>query len=220
VTLGYVLVGVALAVGALDWHAVSRGNRQPEYVLKPLTMVVLIAAAVALGSDDPAFVRGFAVAALVLSLAGDVFLMLPKDLFVAGLGSFLLAHGAYIAAFSANGPSLPLAVVISVAVVAGFMYVRLFRGMLARGQQEMAVPVALYVIAISTMVVFAVAAAGGNDWSTGRSAFAIAGALLFFSSDGMIGWSRFVGDFPGSRVAIMVTYHLAQACLVLGLLGG
>ena len=217
--LGYGLIAAALVAAALDWHAVWRGNREPEYVLKPLTMVVLIAAAVVLGSDDPAFVLGFTMAALVLSLAGDVFLMLPRDMFVAGLGSFLLAHMAYITAFSSFSPSLQVPVIVSVAVIAGFMYARLFRGMLARRTQALAAPVALYVLAISAMVVFALGAAGSADWSTGRKAFAIFGAFLFFASDGMIGWSRFVEDFPRSRVLIMVTYHLAQAGLVLGLLG-
>jgi uncharacterized membrane protein YhhN len=47
----------------------------------------------------------------------------------------------------------------------------------------------------------------------------VAGAVLFFASDGMIGWSRFVSDFPGSRVLIMVSYHVGQIGLVLGLLG-
>jgi uncharacterized membrane protein YhhN len=219
VTLGYALVAIAVGVGALDWVAVARKDRRAEYLLKPLTMVVLIAAAVSLGSDDPAYVRLFTIAALVLSMAGDVFLMLPRDLFVAGLGSFLLAHIAYIAAFLPNATSPGLALVASVGVIAGFMYSRLFRGMLATGQQALAAPVAVYVLAISTMVVSAFAAAGSEDWSTGRRAFAIAGALLFFASDGMIGWSRFVGDFRGSRMAIMATYHLAQAGLVLGLLG-
>ena len=218
-TLGYALVAIAVGVGALDWIAVARRNRRAEYLLKPLTMLVLIAAAVSLGSDDRTYVLLLTLAALACSLAGDVFLMLPRDLFVAGLGSFLLAHIAYIAAFIANAGPLEPAVVVSVAVIAGFMYSRLFRGMLATGQQPLAAPVAVYVLAISTMVVSALAAAGREDWSTGRSAFAIAGALLFFASDGMIGWRRFVGDFRGSRVAIMATYHLAQAGLVLGLLG-
>jgi uncharacterized membrane protein YhhN len=79
--------------------------------------------------------------------------------------------------------------------------------------------VALYVLAVSAMVVSANATAGRPDWDAGHSAFGIAGALLFFGSDGMIGWSRFVDEFPRSRVAITVTYHLAQACLVLSLLG-
>ena len=47
--------------------------------------------------------RAWFVAALVLSLAGDVFLMLPKDLFVFGLGSFLLGHIAYIVGMHVDG---------------------------------------------------------------------------------------------------------------------
>ena len=46
---------------------------------------------------------------------------------------------------------------------------------------------------------------------------AIAGALLFYLSDACIGWSRFVGDFPQSRMAIITTYHLGQIGLVIGL---
>lgn len=216
---GHLLVAIAIAVAAIDWWAVGTRNRRAEYVLKPLTMAVLIAAAVALREGDSAYVLGFTVAALVLSLAGDVFLMLPGDLFVPGLASFLLAHGAYVAAFLPNAASPGLAVIVSVAVIAGFMYTRLFRGMLAAGKQRLAAPVAVYVLAISAMVVSALAAAGRPDWSTGRSALAIGGAFLFICSDGMIGWSRFVRDFPGSRVAVIVTYHLAQAGLVLALLG-
>jgi len=45
----------------------------------------------------------------------------------------------------------------------------------------------------------------------------IVGALLFFLSDFCIGWSRFVSDFKGSGLAIIVTYHLAQILLVASL---
>jgi uncharacterized membrane protein YhhN len=217
--LGHWLVAIAIVMAACDWWAVARRNRRAEYVFKPLALGLLIVAAVALRDGDPAYVFGFTVAALVLSLAGDVFLMLPRDLFVAGLGSFLVAHICYIAAFIPDAPSPGVAVIASVGVIAGFMYARLFRGMLATGKQALAAPVAVYVLAISTMVVSALAAAGRADWTTGRSALSIGGALLFFCSDGMIGWSRFVRDFPGSRVAIMITYHLGQAGLVLALLG-
>src|SRR3546814_4779076 len=58
-------------------------------------MVLLIGATLALYPTDSA-VRAWFIAALVLSLAGDVFLMLPKDLFVFGLRSFLLGHIAYV----------------------------------------------------------------------------------------------------------------------------
>jgi uncharacterized membrane protein YhhN len=55
------------------------------------------------------------------------------------------------------------------------------------------------------------AIASGNPW-------AIVGALLFVASDSLIAETRFVGPRTGGAVAIMVTYHFAQAGLVLSLL--
>ena len=58
-------------------------------------------------------------------------------------------------------------------------------------------------------------------WWSARSgaanAAAIAGALLFFASDGLIGETRFVAPRRYAPVAIMVTYHLALAALVVSL---
>jgi uncharacterized membrane protein YhhN len=70
------------------------------------------------------------------------------------------------------------------------------------------VPVSVYVLVISTMVVTAVGS---------TVAVAIAGALLFWISDLTIGWSTFVRDVGGSRLVIIVTYHLAQVLLVASL---
>ena len=64
--------------------AVHQEQKTLEYVCKPLTLGLLIGCALALDPADEA-VRAWFVAALVLSLAGDVFLMLPQDLFVFGL---------------------------------------------------------------------------------------------------------------------------------------
>ena len=72
------------------------------------------------------------------------------------------------------------------------------------------VPVASYLGVISLMV--AVATAAGNGW-------AITGAILFLSSDTILGWRQFVTQRPWMPVAIMVTYHLAQAALVISLIG-
>ena len=62
-------------------------------------------------------------AALALSLAGDVFLMLPSDQFVPGLASFLLGHIAYIVGLqsldtSATGLVIGLVVVLVAAMIA------------------------------------------------------------------------------------------------------
>jgi uncharacterized membrane protein YhhN len=53
---------------------------------------------------------------------------------------------------------------------------------------------------------------------SGGGTLAAAGAATFMASDAMIAWNRFVRPFPGARVAIIVTYHLAQAALVVSLL--
>jgi len=215
------LVAAAMLVAAGDWIAVARHAGRAVVVLKPLVMVVLIAAAIAFAPDNPAATVAFTLAALVLSLAGDVFLMLPADLFVAGLASFLLAHLAYVGAFNPTAPPIgaTLAGVAVVLAVGLPPYRRLARGMRDSGQSRMVVPVALYFAAIGAMVVSAIATAGRPDWDAGHSALAIAGAALFMTSDSLIGWRRFVRPLRHGDLAVIVTYHLAQAALVLALLG-
>ncbi len=83
----FLVVAAVFAVG--NWIAVARGTKPLEYVCKPATLAALVGVALTL---DPVHsdVRAWFVAALVLSLAGDVFLMLPGDRFIPGLISFLL----------------------------------------------------------------------------------------------------------------------------------
>jgi uncharacterized membrane protein YhhN len=221
---GLWLVVAAMVVAAADWLAVARRSKPAEYVLKPLVMVLLLAAALELRHGDPNARCALVGAALLLSLVGDVFLMLPRDLFVAGLAAFLLAHVAYVGAFDSpriTGVGLGAIVVAVLAVVAvgAPIALRIRTALIRTGRASLAFAVQVYVVAISLMVIFALVTAFRPDWPADRSALAIAGALLFFGSDGMIGWSRFVRDFPGSRVLIVVTYHLGQAGLLLGLLG-
>ncbi len=110
----WLAIAAVLAVG--DWTANARGSKALEYVCKPATMVALIGAALALEPVDDTQ-RACFVVALVLSMAGDVFLMLPErrlgpaDTFTFGLGAFLLGHLAYIAGFVARGDRSALVVV-------------------------------------------------------------------------------------------------------------
>jgi uncharacterized membrane protein YhhN len=205
----WILLGAALAVAVVDWVAVATDRRAVEYVAKPLTMVVLIAAALALDPQHPG-ARPWFVAALVLSLAGDVFLMLPANLFVAGLGAFLVAHVAYVAGMWREGVSYGrLAVGVVVVAVAMATIGRRILSAVRRGDEgELTGPVAAYVAVISAMVASAVGT--GDGW-------AIGGAGLFYASDATIAWDRFVQARRWDRVAIMVTYHLAQAALVVSL---
>src|SRR5438445_13384539 len=97
----WAILSIAAAFAVVDWIAVSRRGASPalEYVAKPATTAALIALAAAVDAVDP-IRRDWFLAALVLCLIGDVFLMLPGGAFVPGLGSFLLAHVAYIIGLS------------------------------------------------------------------------------------------------------------------------
>lgn len=218
---GIVLVALAMAAAVSDWVAVGAGARRAEYVLKPLTLGLLIAAAAVSGGEASTVRWAFTLAALVLSLAGDVFLVLPGDRFVPGLASFLLAHVAYMGAFTTSPPPLPATAVAFVLVGTASLVVfrRIRRGIIDAGRHRYLVPVAAYVAAISAMVISAAATLGRPDWGAGAAALAVLGAGLFYASDGLIGWARFVGPVPGGRVGIMATYHLGQVLLVLALLG-
>jgi uncharacterized membrane protein YhhN len=208
VALGGLIVAGLFAIG--DWVARAQRNERLEYVCKPATLVALIATAVALvPAHDLGTRRTWFVVALVCSLVGDVLLMLPSDVFVAGLAAFLVGHLFYIGGLWAHGPGVSafaVAAAVVMVVVASVGY-RVLRAL--RGRSELGIPVALYMVVISVML--ATALATGN-------VLAGVGAALFVSSDAMIAWNRFVRPFRAADLGIMVTYHLGQAGLVLSLL--
>ena len=205
------LLAFTLVVAVADWIAVQAGVRVVEYVAKPATMVLLIATVVSLDGVD-GFARACVVVALTFSLLGDVFLMLPdgERWFVAGLGSFLVGHLAYIPGLWAIGVSA--AGLTAGLVVVAVALATLGRRIVAAGRstdEALAVPVRAYIGVISAMVV----SAAGT-----LVPVAMAGAALFYASDALIAWNRFVHERPWGRLAIMVTYHLGQIGLSLSLL--
>lgn len=204
------LIAATLVVAAADWWAVVTDRRPVEYVLKPATMVVLIAAALSMEDPVSSGARGFMVAGLVFSLAGDVFLMLDEKYFLGGLVSFLVGHVMYVVAlaqFELSGPWLLIGVLV-VAAGAALIGTKVVRGS-GRTDSRLPIPVALYMAVISAMVVTAFGT---------TVAAAIVGAMLFYGSDGILGWNRFVQPVPHGRLAVMTTYHLGQIGLVLALL--
>lgn len=204
----WVLLLVAAVFGVCDWVAVARGDRRTEYVCKPATILALIGVAITLDAPDPGAQVLF-VLALLLSGAGDVFLMLPDDQFAAGLGFFLGAHVAYIAGLSGEISSGSSLLVAAGVVAAGVLVVgpRIVAGTRRRAP-EMRIPVIVYIGAIAAMATVAGAT---------LDPLAALGALLLLASDALIGWNRFVARLAWAPVAIIVTYHLGQAGLVLSL---
>ena len=192
------LAGVAAVA---DWTAVERDDKRLEYVAKPATTLFLLAAAAAGGAN------GWTIAALALCLAGDVFLMLPSDQFVAGLASFLVGHVLFIAGFIATRGDDPLwGLTIALAMIALAISARpVLRGAIAE-DARLRVPVLAYMAVIGVML--AASALPDNRW-------AIVGAATFAMSDSILARNRFVAPFTHGHLATMVTYHAALALIVL-----
>ncbi|HEX8282375.1 MAG TPA: lysoplasmalogenase [Pyrinomonadaceae bacterium] len=205
-----VLSTLVLASAALTVRAGRAGAGRQVYVFKPLTTALIIV--VALQAKHAAVAPGYRpliVAGLVCSLAGDVFLMLPRERFVAGLVSFLIAHLFYVAAFALDGGARPSAWAAVPLALYGVLMLRL----LWAGLGKLKVPVVVYVAVILLM-----AWAAASRWlavGDGGSASAFAGSLLFVASDTALAWNRFRGEFAAAQALILGTYFPAQLLIAL-----
>ena len=200
------LAGIACVA---DWVAVHREVKSLEYMAKPLATVLFLLAAVFIdaGSGAP---QAWRVAAFAFCFAGDVFLMLPRDAFVPGLASFAIAQVLFAGSFITQDPTMPrllIGVLIAVPITA-FLARRFVSALTSAGHKDLIPPVVVYMAVITAMVVSALA---------GGTAAGVVGALFFMASDSLIAETRFVRQRAWHGVAIMVTYHLALAGLVLGL---
>jgi len=208
--VAWVFAALFGCAAAANWWSRFAQQRRVELWSKPLALAALIGVAATIEPVDDT-VRAWFVLALVLSLAGDVFLLEGDRWFVAGLGSFLLAHVAYTVGFVV-GPDWRWATASIAVIPVGVLGATLGRRIVseAAGSSTVLGPaVVAYLLAISAM--FVAAAATGNPW-------AIAGAGLFVVSDTVLGWRQFVEEEGWMGPTVMITYHLGQAGLVASLL--
>jgi uncharacterized membrane protein YhhN len=216
---------VVLAVAALDWVAVARDWKRVEILTKPWTLAALFFLLVQFGLAETGFrslpLVCFAIG-LLFSLAGDVFLMLSERWFLAGLVSFLLAHVAYIVGFNVPLPQVEPLWSVSVALILALAAARVLRrivgGLRERALSKLAAPVVLYGTVITVMLLSALLTLLRLDWEPGAAVLASLGAFLFYLSDIILAWNKFVAPIRNGRVMNMIAYHLGQIALVVGVL--
>jgi uncharacterized membrane protein YhhN len=209
----WVLAGAMAVTALLNYWAVARDDYVLERVAKPTVLMLLIGLAWAMhgeGRVDGAPSLQPVLVALGLSLLGDIALLNATSVrFMLGLGAFLLAHVAWIVAILESGgaggfPWLLLLVLPAMAL----MQARFGRFIvLHAGAQR--VPVMLYLLTLVALV--AVAAWRGDP-------IVVLGSFTFLVSDTLLGHDRFVLERRWAPLQVMVTYHLAQVLLVVGLL--
>jgi uncharacterized membrane protein YhhN len=214
------LLLVTILVAILDWLAVWQGWRRVGYLAKPLTIILLFTWLVL-----KTWLQGTAVwfgIGLLFSLAGDVFLMFSPRFFLAGLTSFSLVHLAYLAGFliplPENGYLEVLVAGIAIAVVATFVIQKITKAQFTRGYSKLVRPTLFYGMLISLMLLSALWTIFRADWFFWNSIMVSLGAVLFYSSDLMNAWIRYVNPYRKGRVMIMVTYHLGQILIITGMM--
>jgi len=181
-------------------------------VFKPLTMMIAITfvAVYAYSTRARGRFHALLLAALVFSLAGDVFLMLPGNYFIPGLASFLVAHIFYIALFRQEQVWFPSKrALLGVLAVGAVMYSIIWGGL---NDPVLKIAVAAYVTVISLMAAQAI----GRATSTGDAAarWVALGACVFMVSDSLIAINKFVTPVALSSLWILTTYYCAQMLIL------
>jgi uncharacterized membrane protein YhhN len=184
-----------------------RGLRAGVWIAKPIAAAGFVAAALAAGATESAYGR-WILAGLLLSALGDV-LLIPRDsrgAFLAGLGSFLLGHVAYVLAFALRGLDPTTAAVAAPAVLGASLLA--LRWLLPHVPEAMRLPVLAYLVVISAMLV----CAAGTVGHAGRPAI-FAGALAFYLSDLAVARERFVAKGFDNKLWGLPLYFGAQLVL-------
>lgn len=243
---GWTWLAAAGVLAVLDWIAVGKAARRLERIAKPLVMLALIAVVVTATASD---VRSWLLAALAFGLVGDLALafeprpvemisaprpvrtLLPagaaprtetipaeagtdreSPTFMIGLAAFLIGHVCYLGAlwsYRIDRLSVVFGLLLVLMALLSFGY-RIIAGAHVQGGPAMTIGVTLYMAALGSVVVLGVGTA---------QLWVAVGVVLFAISDLMLGYDRFVQRRTWAPVAVIVTYHVAQALIVLGLVG-
>lgn len=227
--IAYLIWAVVELVAQLyrENHPIAHG------VVKSILMPILIALVATTPRPIGIKIRLLLLTSLFFSWAGDVLLIFDdinlvpalsdrETFFMAGLGGFLVAQVLYIVIFTLHSKRnekrsvlirQPLIAVVML-IVSGIIFKELFFESENGVPNHMTVPVLLYGVALTGMVLSALNRRGRtHELSFWLVSF---GAFSFLLSDTLIAFDHFHTPIDGMYV--MTTYMIAQGTIVLGLL--
>lgn len=210
----------SLIFAALEALALQRNWFNLEVIAKPGVMISLfIWLSLSTGLSGATLWFGLGI---ILSLVGDVLLMISLDrFFMLGLVAFLLAHLAYIVGFNIPVPAINFFGIVF-AVMIGLGGARVIRRILDRlpatGQGKMRLPIIIYSAVISVMLLSAMMKLVDISWSANAAALVGVGAFLFYLSDIILAWNKFVAPIQHGRIYNIAAYHLGQIALIAGVI--
>jgi uncharacterized membrane protein YhhN len=206
----FLLVLAAHLAGILLEHTLT------QQVTKAILIPVLVAWVLTGLKKFPSSLKTWLLIALFFSWVGDILLMFQERdalFFLLGLSSFLLAHIGYIVLFHKIRvreavKSNPWFLVLVVIYYAGLI------SWLGPYLGDMKLPVRIYGVVISFMFLLALHMLYIKDKVAGK--YMMGGAALFIISDSVLAINKFYQPFEMAGFIIMLTYGLAQLCIVYG----
>lgn len=192
---------------SLDILGGELNNLTLIFIFKPALMFILMAW---VATVDFKHHLKFIIA-LLFSFLGDVILMIPNhELFLFGLGSFLITHMLYIFIFFKKTTFKWDSLFNFAALFLLFYFVVIKNNM----TQEFKLPVIIYSLVIIGM---STTLRSIREKSLNRNLLVL-GSILFMISDALIAVNKFSAPIPYPTMLIMSTYGIAQLLITVGYL--
>lgn len=211
---------LALIFAGLEALAVWKGWHRVEYGTKPAVMALLFLWLVLRTG-----LRGSTLwfgAGILFSLFGDVLLLIPQDrMFMPGLVAFLLTHIFYLIGFQdqlVHPTAWTFMLLFFILLNAARLLRRIAGAVRAQGHSGLVYPVIVYGLVISVMLFAAMSTFFDEAWKTNAALFVSVGAFLFWISDLMLAWNKFVTPLKSGRIVSILAYHLGQIILIAGII--
>jgi uncharacterized membrane protein YhhN len=187
-----------------------------DYISKPFVVIALTGYFIFVTFGVPSRQKKWVVGALFFSWVGDILLMFQRKdplFFLLGLSSFLIAHLFYIVFFHQVRLKEEVKGKAWLLLPVAAYYIALI-ALLSPHLGEMKLPVRIYGIVISFMLMLALHMVFIRDKTAGRRM--LVGALLFIISDSVLAINKFYHTFAFAGTIVMLTYGLAQLLIIKG----
>jgi uncharacterized membrane protein YhhN len=211
---------VFLAATITDLAFLLENDQQSRFFSKPLILLGLILYFYRITKPiSGTILRKSILSALIFSWIADILLLWP-NLFIYGLGSFLMAHVCYIIGFrfAQDHPGK----IAQVNFIKSFFYnlpiylsAAFVFYLINPNLGPFKIPVIAYIIVIVSMV--ATARERYGKCGTGTFWQVFIGSVFFFISDGILAINKFYQYFPESDILVMGTYAISQLLIVMGI---
>ncbi len=203
-----IIFGIIFLCGLLFYE--KRKTRAPLLITKSILSLLFVMTALLQPHSLPASYH-YLLVGLVFCLIGDVCLALPREsAFKVGLVAFLIGHIFYIFSFSSltqisHWISIGLFIFLGVSALIFFW--------LRPHLKSMLIPVLLYIVIITVMVIGAWAVFWKSPFRISGRALILGGALCFYFSDVFVARDKFIKEKYLNRLFGLPLYYAGQFML-------